>query len=264
MGAPPNPEMFAEAMNNPMVRSQVNEMLSNPQLLDMIIQSNPMLQSMGPQARELMQSDMFRQMVTNPDIFRQLGGGAFQGMGGMGAASSFPAPGTTNTTPPTGENDQDQQRPTEGTSTQQPPANPFVSLFGQGGAAVGANAANPFMNPALLAGLMNPGASGATPRAGAEGASSGSTGVPGVPNMAAMQQMLAAMQGQGGGDLFGLGGLGGGAPATPTDNRPPEERYADQLRQLNDMGFFDFDANVAALRRSGGSVQGAVNQLLGG
>jgi hypothetical protein len=58
-----------------------------------------------------------------------------------------------------------------------------------------------------------------------------------------------------------MGGAGA-APATPQDNRPPEERYADQLRQLNDMGFFDFDRNIAALRRSGGSVQGAVEYLL--
>nr|2BWE_A Chain A, DSK2 [Saccharomyces cerevisiae]2BWE_B Chain B, DSK2 [Saccharomyces cerevisiae]2BWE_C Chain C, DSK2 [Saccharomyces cerevisiae]2BWE_D Chain D, DSK2 [Saccharomyces cerevisiae]2BWE_E Chain E, DSK2 [Saccharomyces cerevisiae]2BWE_F Chain F, DSK2 [Saccharomyces cerevisiae]2BWE_G Chain G, DSK2 [Saccharomyces cerevisiae]2BWE_H Chain H, DSK2 [Saccharomyces cerevisiae]2BWE_I Chain I, DSK2 [Saccharomyces cerevisiae]2BWE_J Chain J, DSK2 [Saccharomyces cerevisiae]2BWE_K Chain K, DSK2 [Sacch len=44
----------------------------------------------------------------------------------------------------------------------------------------------------------------------------------------------------------------------------PEERYEHQLRQLNDMGFFDFDRNVAALRRSGGSVQGALDSLLNG
>jgi ubiquilin len=49
---------------------------------------------------------------------------------------------------------------------------------------------------------------------------------------------------------------------SPADTRPPEERYADQLRQLNDMGFFDFDRNIQALRRSGGSVQGAVDYLL--
>jgi ubiquilin len=63
--------------------------------------------------------------------------------------------------------------------------------------------------------------------------------------------------------MGGLGGLGspGAAPA-PADNRPPEERYADQLRQLNDMGFYDFERNVTALRRSGGSVQGAVEYLL--
>jgi ubiquilin len=57
-------------------------------------------------------------------------------------------------------------------------------------------------------------------------------------------------------------GGGGGAPAGPPDTRPPEERFAEQLRQLNDMGFFDFDRNVAALRRSGGSVQGAIEHLL--
>jgi len=62
-------------------------------------------------------------------------------------------------------------------------------------------------------------------------------------------------------------GLFSGTPPaapSPAANTPPEERYADQLRQLNDMGFFDFDRNVEALRRSGGNVQGAVNQLLGG
>jgi ubiquilin len=71
-----------------------------------------------------------------------------------------------------------------------------------------------------------------------------------------MQQMM---------QMFGGGGLGGAAPAAaPADNRPPEERYAEQLRQLNDMGFFDFDRNVEALRRSGGSVQGAIEHLLSG
>jgi ubiquilin len=77
-----------------------------------------------------------------------------------------------------------------------------------------------------------------------------------------MQQAMALLQGGGLGDMGGLGGFGG-TPPPPVDNRPPEELYADQLRQLNDMGFFDFDRNVQALRRSGGSVQGAINQLLG-
>jgi ubiquilin len=61
--------------------------------------------------------------------------------------------------------------------------------------------------------------------------------------------------------LWGMGAPPAAA-AAPVDNRPPEERYADQLRQLNDMGFYDFDSNVRALRRSGGSVQGAVEHLL--
>ena len=57
------------------------------------------------------------------------------------------------------------------------------------------------------------------------------------------------------------GGPGGGA-AAPVDTRPPEERYEAQLRQLNDMGFVEFERNIEALRRSGGSVQGAVEYLL--
>jgi ubiquilin len=88
-----------------------------------------------------------------------------------------------------------------------------------------------------------------------------------------MQQMLQAMGGGAGGGgaegaagafnpLAMLGGLGGGAPAAPTDTRPPEERYEEQLRQLNDMGFYEFERNVEALRRTGGSVQGAVEYLL--
>jgi ubiquilin len=86
---------------------------------------------------------------------------------------------------------------------------------------------------------------------------------PGItPEM--MRQAMQMMGGQGGDfrELFGgAGGFGAGTPP-PADNRPPEERYAEQLRQLNDMGFFDFDRNVEALRRSGGSVQGAIEQLL--
>lgn len=67
------------------------------------------------------------------------------------------------------------------------------------------------------------------------------------------------------GDMFrgmpALNAFSGGA-AAPADNRPPEEKYETQLRQLNEMGFSDFDLNVAALRRSGGNVQGAIDHLL--
>jgi len=81
-----------------------------------------------------------------------------------------------------------------------------------------------------------------------------------------MQQAMEAFAGGSMPPNFGnmFGGMGAGSPAAPPDTRPPEERYAEQLRQLNDMGFFEFDRNVDALRRSGGSVQGAIEQLLNG
>lgn len=135
-------------------------------------------------------------------------------------------------------------------------------------------AQNPF------AALLNPSLFGAPPaQAGAEGGAGGQAGNfnpfnpqtnPLLRDPAMLQNMMQAMGG--GGGQFG-GGNGGAAanpwasmfgapPAAPVDNRPPEERYADQLRTLNDMGFCEFERNIEALRASGGSVQGAVEYLL--
>lgn len=148
-----------------------------------------------------------------------------------------------------------------------------------GGAAAGAGTqtgtgvqnetGNPTQNTAGGDNALNPANTPANPFAalfgGAPGAGAGAGGAPGSNHFGlppitpeALQQLQQIMGGGG-----GFGGFGGGAPA-PSDNRPPEERYAEQLRQLNDMGFFDFDRNVAALRRSGGSVQGAIEHLLSG
>ncbi|KAJ5476817.1 Ubiquitin-like protein DskB [Penicillium sp. IBT 31633x] len=137
----------------------------------------------------------------------------------------------------------------------QPPQaaqNPFASLlnpamFGNAGqpGQAGINPFNPQQNPflrdpALLSQMMQ--------GMGGQGAEGGAAGA----------NPLAALLGGG-----GLGGFGGGfGSPQPTDTRPPEERYADQLRQLNDMGFFEFERNIEALRRAGGSVQGAVEYLL--
>jgi ubiquilin len=148
--------------------------------------------------------------------------------------------------------------------------NPFGALGGQAGQGAGAQGAGGAQAPdnagAQGAGAPqglgssnpqpNPFASlfGGMPGAGQGAGQGGNLENPfGLPPLSpeALQQMLQTM------------GMGSptGSPA-PADNRPPEERYAEQLRQLNDMGFYDFDRNVAALRRSGGSVQGAIEHLL--
>lgn len=217
--APPSEEEMIRMMENPIFQSQMNEMLSNPQMLDFIIQSNPQLQAMGPQAREMFQSPMLRQMLTNPEMMRQSMHMAEMmrgnGMGAPGAAAQgdFPAPGEDTNTATT-EN-------TQNDNTTQNNNNPFASLL------------NPAMNPYANLGAGN-------------GAN--------MPNFASL---LEAMRPP-------AGSAGTTPQQQPADTRPPEERYEQQLRQLNDMGFFDFDKNVAALRRSGGSVQGAVEALLNG
>jgi ubiquilin len=96
-----------------------------------------------------------------------------------------------------------------------------------------------------------------------------------MQNPQMMQQMMQMMGGNGGAGGAGetgfnpfaaMGGFGGQGQQqqAPVDNTPPEERYAAQLRQLNDMGFYEFERNVQALRRSGGSVQGAIEYLFSG
>ncbi|KAG0671167.1 hypothetical protein C6P45_001180 [Maudiozyma exigua] len=224
----PNQDDMIRMMENPMVQSQMNEMLSNPQMIDFMIQSNPQLQAMGPQARQMLQSPMFRQMLTNPEMMRQSMQFANMMNGGQGQdpANSFPAPGETGedvATENTTQNINTTNAATATTTTSTPAAgNPFAALF------------NPTMNPF----------------ANAQQQQQGNNGNNTTP---AFDPSLFA-------SMFG----GNTQASQPEDNRPPEERYETQLRQLNDMGFFDFDKNVAALRRSGGSVQGALDALLNG
>ncbi|KAK9370203.1 hypothetical protein V1509DRAFT_617036 [Lipomyces kononenkoae] len=253
MGPPPSEEQLIQAMSSPMFQQSMNQMLQNPQMLDYIINSSPNLQGMGPQVRQMMQSEQFRQMMTNPETMRQMmnlnrmfGANPF-GAPGQGT-QAFPEPGRTTTTTEssnTSGGTQGNAATTDGTTAgtnTNPPANPFASMF-PGGLPNAPAAGNPF------AALFNNPLFGAA----APGTNSGSTGT--ENNAAAPNPMFSP-------EMFNLM-MGGTAPAAE-DNRPPEERYEAQLQQLNELGFFDFDRNVRALRRSGGNVQGAIEALLDG
>lgn len=61
-----------------------------------------------------------------------------------------------------------------------------------------------------------------------------------------------------------FGGLGTGSLAVPNrSNEPPEQLYATQLSQLQEMGFFDTQENIRALIATQGNVHAAVERLLG-
>lgn len=61
--------------------------------------------------------------------------------------------------------------------------------------------------------------------------------------------------------LFGAGGSPAAAMAPVQD---PATRFAAQLQQLRDMGFYDDSANLRALQATSGNVNAAVERLLGG
>lgn len=270
--------------SNPMLRNMPNareiitspfmrQMMGNPQMLSQAMRMQRNMRGGegafpapgatdttpdGAQAAGEGGANAGQQNPMNPFMnpFMGMGGGAggnggmnlaelLQGMGGAGGGFNPFAPqggaagqtqtgagATTNTS--TTEN----QGSTENRGDAGAQGNTNTEGAGSPQNAQGNAAANPFA-------ALFPGAGGAQP---------------GNPFGVSPEQMMQMMQMLGGG--AGAGGGAGGSPAPP-DNRPPEERYAEQLRQLNDMGFFDFDRNVAALRRSGGSVQGAIEHLLG-
>ncbi|KAM5371708.1 hypothetical protein ACJZ2D_007873 [Fusarium nematophilum] len=310
MGAPMDEARIQRLMSDPNLQQSMNEALNNPEFVNMLIDSNPMLRNV-PNAREIITSPLMREMMTNPQMMTQAMRMQRSMRGGSGDGA-FPAPGATDTTPDgaaagnaQGNSGQNQQNPLP------PFLNPFAMPGMAGGQQGGENAPSVTQ---MLQQLQSLGALGMGPfGAATQGQTAGQTttgaagsgNTPGqgttesqgaaqtsgtTPSQGGAQQQGSATSpppaanpfaalfppagGSQGANPFGMTpemmqqmlqmfGGPGSSPA-PADNRPPEERYAEQLRQLNDMGFFDFDRNVAALRRSGGSVQGAIEHLLSG
>lgn len=298
-----NPAVIEMMQNSPMVRNNpmVAEMLRNPELRRAMF--NPEMMRMQLQMQRAMNQNgggssfpMPGATNTTPqnsagaqdqtsntaspnsaaaDPFASLLGGGLGG--GAGAANPFAsllgganpwAPQQQNqaSTPPTGADASTSTNSGDTTGAQTtstsspPPANPFASLFGPPPTGAGAGAqSNPIaemsrqmmQNPEMMrAAMQMMGGAGGNPF-GQPPSNPGDASNPAA-------NPFAALMGGGG---FGAGGFG--TPA-PQDNRPPEEIYENQLRQLNEMGFYEFERNVTALRRSGGNVQAAIEFLLGG
>jgi ubiquilin len=281
-----------EAMNNPAVIQMMQE---NPMIRD-----NPMAREMlqNPEFRRmLLDPNVIRAQL---EMQRRFGGGNTSAFPAPGVTNTTPQqPNQQNNT--TGEGNTTTAPGTQGLNPQANPfgglgygfpnlgqgggANPFAALFGAPSGGFGAGAGTSPLTPQTPATSPPHTASAgqATPAQDApstpQGQAHGSNTAQPNPLASLLDQWannLGQQQGEGAGAGAGTG-AGGVAnpfaslfnpfampqqPSAPPDNRPPEERYAEQLRQLNDMGFYDFDRNVAALSRSGGSVQGAIESLL--
>lgn len=283
MGPPMDEERLSRMMSDPNVQQSMNEALNNPDFINMLIESNPMLRNI-PNAREIITSPFMRQMMSNPQMMTQAM--RMQRAMGRGGDSAFPAPGATDTTPE-GAPAADGAAGQGATAQQNPFANPFMlpGFMGGAGGANGLSMLQQMLNfpPPPQSGADTASTTGSTTTTGTASdanttntsAGSATTATTGTGQPQAAANPFAALfppLAAGGANPFAMGPeqfqqmmqMFAPQAAPPADNRPPEERYAEQLRQLNDMGFYDFDRNVAALRRSGGSVQGAVEHLLGG
>ncbi|KAI0275459.1 hypothetical protein BC834DRAFT_50961 [Gloeopeniophorella convolvens] len=235
MGLNPNdPNMLQTMMNSPEFLQQMSSVMSNPAVLDQVIASNPQFAAMGPQVREIFQSERFRQMMSNPESLRNMlqmtammrnaGLDPLANPFGASPQSGFPAPGNPNVPPAS----------TTGATAPGSATTPATGgTPGQAGTLPGPN---PFLNPF-----------GADPNA--------------------LLQFLGGggSAGAGAGGLFGGGGgTPFGGPPPPADTRSPEERFQVQLQQLQDMGFTNASQNVRALLATGGNVHSAIEYILNG
>ncbi|GAA5882011.1 hypothetical protein JCM3774_003242 [Rhodotorula dairenensis] len=242
-----DPNFLQSMMNSPEVQQQMNQMLQDPAVIDQMIAMNPQLQQMGPYVRQMMQSEQFRNLLTNPQAMQnamQMMGGA-GGAGGLGGmmgggpgGGMFPPPGafggsggaagTGSPSPSSGgqQQQQQQQQPASASQASPPPFNPFAMLGGLGAGAGGAGGQPQQQQQPDFAQAM-----------------------------AQMQQLFGSGGGMGGFAAGGGGGVRGG------QQQSPEERYAVELEQLSNMGFTNPTRNVRALLASGGFVEGAIQWL---
>lgn len=288
-------QQMNESLNNPdVIRMMRNrpEFRDNPQALRMLEDPNLRRMMMDPNIiRQSMQ--MARSMGMGP------GSATGGGMPMPGATDTTPqesgtgAQGQTNTGGAPGANPFAQLF--QGGAAGGAGANPFAGFGGQGDplAALFGNTNTPGAGGANNGTGTNPSDGFASLLSGGAGGAGGLGGMNPQMMQAALEHMRQnPEQARMAMNMLLGGGMGGGATETPgqagaqaqapfnpfaalagpggfatppaQDTRPPEEQYADQLRQLNDMGFFDFNQNVRALRMSGGRVEGAVEMLLGG
>ncbi|KAF9646663.1 hypothetical protein BDM02DRAFT_2982101 [Thelephora ganbajun] len=226
MGVNPNdPNMLQNMLNSPQFLQQMSSVFSNPQIMDQLMAMNPQFGGLDPQMRQVFQSERFRQMMSNPETLRTMLQMSNL-MHEMGAGSTAGGfPGMGGGLGNFGGVANPTAAPNPTTNTNTTrQTQSTTSATNTTGTTTSLPPPNPFFDPAM------------------------------------MQQLMGAFGGPGG----GLGGGLFGAPATPADTRPPEERFQTQLQQLNDMGFFNASQNIRALQATGGNLNAAIEYILNG
>ncbi|KAF9956584.1 hypothetical protein BGZ70_009837 [Mortierella alpina] len=219
-----NPAIMTQMMQDPNFAQYMSSMLQNPRIIESMLALNPFLQTMGPQAGEILRSSQFQAMISDPETLRQVArmGSQMGCHGGMGSAN------TTVETSPT---------PSTWTGTQSTVGPPSSSAGRAVAPSVAINqfALNVDSAPSSRVGVNNSPASHHMAnhwpqQVGALRASFE------MPSPSTLKQ----------------GPLGF------------EERYQVELKKLNEMGFWDAAKNVRALVASSGNLNGAIELLFSG
>ncbi|KAG0214633.1 hypothetical protein BGX28_001671 [Mortierella sp. GBA30] len=87
-----DPTIMIQMMQDPNFAQYMSSMLQNPQIIESMLLLNPFLQSMGPEARQMLRSRQLQTMICSPDMLRQIAQmglqtgevGASEGSNGVG------------------------------------------------------------------------------------------------------------------------------------------------------------------------------------
>ncbi|XP_037640469.1 ubiquilin-4-like isoform X1 [Sebastes umbrosus] len=202
-----DPQMLSQVMGNPMVQN----MMSNPDLMRQMFAGNPQMQQLMGRNPDV--SSMFN----NPELMRQM---------------QSPETLSMMTNPRAM---QALVQIQQGMQTLQTEAPGFMSRLSPGGLPV----------PPATRGGIPP--ESPQPPSMATGSS------PSLPTSPSQQQLMQQML-----QMF----AGGGPSSPPSQLQTPEVRFQQQLDQLSTMGFIDRQANLRALIATGGDVNAAIERLL--
>lgn len=205
-----DPQMLQNMMSSPMMQQAMQSMTQNPELMQQMLSSNPLLagnpqlqeqmRQMLPQMTQQLQNPEMMSLFSNPQALEAM----LQIQRGM---------------------DQLQRVAPNLMPGMQGMGNPFAGLTG--GAAPASGTAPGTNDPAAAPSATN-------------------TDARNLANL--MSRMFTS------GSAGGTGGFAAGPP--------PEERFRSQLEQLAAMGFVNREANIAALIATFGDVNAAVERLL--
>ncbi|KAI3361295.1 hypothetical protein L3Q82_013484, partial [Scortum barcoo] len=233
-----NPQMLSQMMGNPLVQN----MMSNPDLMRQMLAGNPQMQQLVGGNPDV------SRMLSNPELMRQIS--KLLSFVHKKRASYFRSLGTLLDLELTCVIFviEQMQNPETLSMLTNPRVMQALIQIQQGLRTLEAEVPG-FMSRMSLGGFTVPPTTGSSippvnppPPAMASGQSSTSATSPSQQQM--MQQML---------QMFA-----GGGPSLQT----PEVRFQQQLDQLNSMGFINREANLQALIATGGDVNAAIERLL--
>lgn len=231
-----NADSMLQMLENPFMQQIMQHVLSDPQLFQSMLNSDPTLQARiqdNPEMARLLQNPELMRTFLNPEVLRgirQIQNALAAMNPSTGTAPPGAPPAATGTT-------------NGSTTSTTPGANPTAGT---------GNAMNGFAAMMNAIAGRNAGAMPTQPTTSQNTtAGTNSNTANSMDNLMAMMNALA-----------GANGGNATAPAPELTQEQLEEMYSSQLQQLREMGFLDKATCLQALQQSRGNVSAAIENLL--